>query len=29
MCVKRLKYVRNCLDVLETAGNDLDLWEMV
>ena len=29
MCVKRFKYVRNCVDVLETAGNDLDLWEMV
>ena len=28
MCGKRFKYVRNCLDLLETAGNDFDLWEM-
>ena len=29
MCGIRFKYVRNSLDALETAGNDLDLWEMV
>ena len=23
MCGKRFQYVRNCLDVLETAGNNL------
>ena len=26
---KRFKYVRNCLDLMETAGNDFDLWEMI
>ena len=28
MCGKRFQYVRNCLDVLETAGNGLNVGEM-